>query len=42
MNGDGKPDLVVANQCDNSGNCNGVVGVLLGQRGWDLPAGGDI
>ncbi len=30
MNGDGNPDLLVANQCDNSGNCNGVVGVRLG------------
>ena len=30
VNGDGNPDLVVASQCDNSGNCNGVVGVLLG------------
>ena len=30
VNGDGNPDLVVASQCGNSGNCNGVVGVLLG------------
>ena len=30
LNGDSNPDLVVASQCDNSGNCNGVVGVLLG------------
>ena len=30
VNGDGNPDLLVANQCDNSGNCNGVVGVRLG------------
>ena len=35
VNGDCKPDLVVANQCaNNSGNCgngdNGIVGVLLG------------
>jgi hypothetical protein len=29
VNGDGKPDLVVANECTND-NCNGVVGVLLG------------
>ena len=30
VNGDGKPDLVVANQCTSSSNCNGTVGVLLG------------
>ena len=31
VNGDGKPDLVVANQCVISSNCmNGLVGVLLG------------
>jgi uncharacterized repeat protein (TIGR03803 family) len=31
VNRDGKPDLVVSNQCAGSGNCtNGVVGVLLG------------
>ena len=31
LNGDGKPDLVVANQCGNSNNCwSGSVGVLLG------------
>jgi hypothetical protein len=31
MNGDGKPDLVVANQCGNSNNCTaGSIGVLLG------------
>jgi hypothetical protein len=30
LNHDGKPDLVVANQCDNFDNCNGVVGVRLG------------
>jgi hypothetical protein len=31
FNGDGKPDLAVANQCQSSGNCsNGSVGVLLG------------
>jgi len=31
VNGDGKPDLLVANQCVSSGNCgNGAVGVLLG------------
>ena len=31
MNGDGKPDLVVANRCDATGNCaNGSVSVLLG------------
>jgi len=32
FNGDGKTDLVVANQCQSSGNCsNGSVGVLLGK-----------
>jgi hypothetical protein len=34
VNGDGKPDLVVANQCGNDSSCvttsNGTVGVLLG------------
>jgi hypothetical protein len=31
LNGDGKPDLVVTNQCVSSSNCNnGTVGVLLG------------
>ncbi len=31
VNGDGKPHLVLANQCVASGNCaNGTVGVLLG------------
>lgn len=31
FNGDGKTDLVVANQCESSANCNnGNVGVLLG------------
>jgi hypothetical protein len=30
VNGDGNPDLVVASRCDNIGNCNGVVSVLLG------------
>jgi VCBS repeat protein len=31
VNGDGKPDLVVGNQCDTSINCaHGLVGVLLG------------
>jgi hypothetical protein len=33
VNGDGKPDIVVANQCNNNGNCSPVVssvGVLLG------------
>src|SRR5260370_14976639 len=31
LNGDGKPDLVVANACGSSSNCtNGVIGVLFG------------
>jgi hypothetical protein len=31
LNGDGKPDLIVANQCGNNNNCsNGSMGVLLG------------
>jgi len=31
VNGDGYPDLLVANRCNNSSNCtNGTVGVLLG------------
>jgi len=31
VNGDGKPDLIVTNECVSSGNCaNGIVGVLLG------------
>ncbi len=32
VNGDGNPDLLVANECDSSGNClnGGVVSVLLG------------
>jgi hypothetical protein len=31
VDGDGKPDLVVADECVNSSNCyNGIVGVLLG------------
>ena len=31
VNGDGKPDLLVANNCPSDGNCNsgGVVGVLI-------------
>jgi hypothetical protein len=30
VNGDGKPDLVVTNECVNANNCDGTVGVLLG------------
>jgi hypothetical protein len=29
-NGDQKPDIVVLNQCQNSGNCNGTLTILLG------------
>jgi hypothetical protein len=41
VNGDGKPDLVVANLCgDNNpnGNCNGTVGVLLNTTPWPYKA----
>lgn len=33
VNGDGKPDILVANECDGYSNCNtsGLVGVLLGK-----------
>ena len=31
VNGDGKPDLIISNQCNNNNSCsNGVVSVLLG------------
>ena len=30
VNRDGNPDLLVANECGNTDDCNGVVGVLLG------------
>ena len=30
FNGDKKIDLVVANQCQSNGNCNGSLGVLMG------------
>jgi hypothetical protein len=30
VNGDGKPDLLIANQCFSTSNCTGAVGVLLG------------
>jgi hypothetical protein len=31
LNGDGKPDIVVANQCQSATNCsNGIIGVLQG------------
>jgi|HubBroStandDraft_6_1064221.scaffolds.fasta_scaffold00131_22 hypothetical protein len=30
VNGDGKPDLIVASECGGSANCYGVVGVLFG------------
>jgi hypothetical protein len=35
VNGDGKPDLIVADQCNSTQNCalDGVVGVLLGNGG---------
>jgi hypothetical protein len=29
VNGDGKPDIMVANRCTNNNNCYGTVGVLL-------------
>jgi hypothetical protein len=32
VNGDGKPDLLIANQCDNDSDCtNGAISVLLGK-----------
>jgi hypothetical protein len=46
FNGDHKMDLVVANQCQSSGNCDGNVGVLLGvgkgvfQAAQSYPSGG--
>jgi uncharacterized protein (DUF2141 family) len=30
VNGDGKPDLLVANYCGTPNNCHGILGVLLG------------
>lgn len=30
VNGDGKPDLLAVNSCSSDNNCNGSVGVLLG------------
>jgi hypothetical protein len=51
VNGDGKPDLIVANQCVSSGSCStsgGSVGVLLGngdgtfQTALTYSSGGDI
>ena len=30
VNGDGRPDMLVANECASSNNCDGGVGVLLG------------
>jgi len=42
FNGDGKTDLVVANQCESSANCNnGNVGVLLGNGDGTFAAAQD-
>ncbi len=43
VNGDGKPDLIVANYCDGSSFCgNGSVGVLLGNGRRHFPGGGSL
>ena len=43
VNGDGKPDLLVANYCASSSNCsNGEVGVLLGNGERRFSAGGKL
>jgi len=39
VNGDGRPDLVVANASCVNCNTNGSVAVLLGQRRWNFPDG---
>ena len=32
VNGDGEPDLVLANECDSYATCNGTVGVLINTK----------
>ena len=42
VNGDGKPDLLVANACADSNCANGSVGVLLGNGDGTFQAGGQL
>src|SRR5258708_25493117 len=38
VNGDGNPDIVVANECASSSNCEGTVGGLAGHQLGGFPA----
>jgi FG-GAP repeat len=42
VNGDGKPDLLVANQCEDVNCTNGTVGVLLWQWRWNFSNSGTL